>query len=261
MSGTPANASVWADADVYIAPIGSTIPADTSTPFNGSWSLVGLLDGGDGFEQSRDEDKKDHYAWGGILVATSRKNFKLSVKFSVLEDNIATRSLIWPGSTATSIVVPTPANLLIAFEVRMGGKVRRLITANYAQVDVDGSIKDGEEDLAKAGLVATIFPTGATPGVLFIRQAVPTIASIAITPLTLALSLAGANVKPLVATATYTDSSTGVISAQAVWTSATPAKATVDGKYVTGVATGTSNVSCTYGGVTSTAPCVVTVSS
>jgi len=260
MSGTPANASVWADADVYIAPIGSPLPADTSAAFSGAWSLVGLLDGSDGFEESRDQDEKDHFAWGGILVATTRKNFKLTKKFSVLEDNVATRSLIWPGSTATELKVPVPTSILIAFETRSGGKVRRLISANYAQVNLDGSIKDSEEDLTKATLVATIFPTTASPGVLFTVQAVPEIASIAITPLTLALSLAGANVKPLVATATYTDATTGVISAQAAWTSATPAKATVDGRYVTGVATGTSNVSCTYGGVTSTAPCAVTVS-
>lgn len=258
MSGTPANASVWADADVYIATIGTALPADTSTPFSGSWSLVGLLDGGDGFEESRSEDKKDHYAWGGILVATTRKNFKLTKKFSVLEDNVATRSLIWPGSSATSIIVPKPANILIAFETRTGGKVKRLISANYAQVDVAGGIKDGEEDLTKVQLEATIFPTAG--GVLFTRQAVPDIVSIAITPLTLALSLAGANIKPLTATATYSDASTGVISSQATWTSASPAKATVDDHYVTGVATGTSNVSCSYGGVTSTAPCVVTVS-
>lgn len=258
MSGTPANASVWADADVYIAAIGATVPADTSTPFNGSWTLVGLLDGGDGFEESRDEDKKDHYAWGGILVATTRKNFKLTKKFSVLEDNTATRSLIWPGSTASSIIVPKPANILIAFETRTGGKVKRLISANYAQVDLVGSLKDGEEDLTKGQLEATIFPTAG--GVLFTRQAVPDITSIAITPLTLALSLAGANVKPLVATATYSDASTGIISAQATWLSSVPAKATVDGRYVTGVATGTTNVTCAYGGVTSTAPCVVTVS-
>jgi len=257
MSGTPANASVWADADVYIAPIGSTIPADTSTPFSGAWSLVGLLDGSDGFEESRDEDVKDHFGWGGILIATSRKNFKLTKKFSVLEDNAATRSLIWPGSTATQIIVPRPANLMVAFETRTGSKVRRVISKNYAQVTVDGAIKDSEEDLTKRPLAAVIFPDSA--GVLFAVQAVPDIASIAITPLTLALSLAGAITKSLVATATYTDSSTGVITAQAAWLSATPAKATVAYGYVTGVAVGTSNVSCTYGGVTSTAPSVATV--
>jgi len=260
MTGTPANASVWAYADVYIAPIGTAIPADVSTPFSGSWNLLGLLDGSDGFEETRSVDKKDHYAWGGTLVTTSRKNFKLEKKFSILEDNTYTRSLIWPGSSASSIVVPTPVPMLIAFETRTGGKVQRLITANYALIDVDGGIKDGEEDLTKRTMVATIFPTSANPGVLFTRQAVPDIASIAITPLTLALSLAGAKIKTLVATATYTDASTGVITDQANWTTSDAAKATVSHGFVTGIATGTANVSCNYGGVTATAPCVVTVS-
>jgi len=163
MSGTPANASVWADADVYIAAIGSPIPADTSTAFSGAWSLVGLLDGSDGFDESRDEDVKDHFAWGGILVATSRKNFKLTKKFSVLEDNATTRSLIWPGSTASQIIVPRPANLMVAFETRSGGKVRRAISKNYAQVTVDGAIEDSEEDLTKRPLAAVIFPDSSGP--------------------------------------------------------------------------------------------------
>jgi len=60
---------------------------------------VGLLDGDQGFEESRSEDVKDHFAWGGILVATTRSKFKLEKKFTVLEDNVQTRALIWPGST------------------------------------------------------------------------------------------------------------------------------------------------------------------
>ncbi len=261
MTGTTANASVWANADVYIAPIGTALPADVSTPFSGSWSLLGLLDGGDGFEETRSVDKKDHYAWGGTLVTTSRKNFKLDKKFTLLEDNTATRSLIWPGSTASSIVVPTPVPMLVAFETRTGGKVQRLITANYAIIDVDGGIKDSEEDLTKRTMVATIFPTSADPGVLFTRQSVPDIASIAITALTLALSLSGKIIGKLVATATYTDATTGVITDQANWITSDAAKATVSRGYVTAVATGTPSISCTYGGVTSTAPSVVTVSS
>lgn len=257
MTGTPANASVWADADVYTAPLGSTIPANAATPFNGSWSLVGLLDGGDGIEQSREQDQKDHYAWGGILVATTRKNFKLTQKFSVLEDTPTTRALIWPGSTASALIVPKPANIMIAFETRSGGKVKRLITRNYAQVDVDGSIKDGEEDLAKASLIATIFP--AADGTLFDRQYTPDVASLAITPLTLALATAAKNIGKLVATATYTDATTADVTASASWSSSAPSKATVAAGYVTAVAAGTTNVSATFGGVAAPAPCVVTV--
>lgn len=260
MSGTPANASVWADADVYIATdLAAVLPADAATAFSGAWSLVGLLDGGDGFEEQRDQDQKDFYAWGGILVTTSRRNFKLTKKFSVLEDNATTRSIVWPGSTSATIVVPRPVPIKIAFETRTGGKVRRLISRNYAMVDVDGSIKDSEEDLTKVGLVATIFPDAA--GVLFDVQGKPVVTSLAITPLTLAYILADdVYALPLTATATYSDATTAIVSSQAAWSSATPAKATVDGRYVTGVAAGTSNVTCAFGGVTSTAPCVVTVS-
>jgi len=259
MSGTPANASVWADADVYIAPVGTAIPADASTPFGAGWDLVGLLDGSAGFEYSRSEDKKDYYAWGGILVATSRKNHKSMYKFTALEDNAVVRSLVWPGSTATELKVPVVANLLIAFETRSGGKVKRMISRDHVQVDLNGSIKDGEEDLTGRTFDVSVFPDSG--GVLFDKQATPEIASIAITPLTLALSLAGKIIGTAVATATYDDMTTGVITDQATWISATPAKATVARGYVTGVATGSASVSCNYGGVTSTAPCVVTVSS
>lgn len=257
MSGTPANASLWADADVYIAPLGSTLPVDAATPFSAAWTLVGLLDGDAGFEENRDVDVKDHFAWGGILVATTRSKFKMTKKFTVLEDNVQTRALIWPGSTATTIVVPKPVDVMVAFETRNGGKVKRMITRSRAQVDVDGKIADNETDMTAIDLVATIYPDAA--GVLFDVQGKPTITSIALTPLTLALSLAGAAIKTIVATATYSDASTGNVTASAAWATSVPAKATVSAGFVTAVATGTTNVSASLGGVTSTAPCVVTV--
>lgn len=259
MTGTTANASVWANADVYIAPVGTAIPADESTAFGAGWDQVGLLDGSAGFEYSRSEDKKDYYAWGGILVKTSRKNHKSMYKFTALEDNAITRSLVWPGSTATEISVPVVADLMIAFETTSGGKVKRMISRNYVQVDLNGAIKDGEDDLTARTFDVAVYPDDA--GVLFDVQSAPDIASIAITALTLALSLSGKVIGKLVATATYTDATSGDISSKANWISATPAKATVSAGYVTAVATGTSSVSANLGGVTSTAPSVVTVSS
>ena len=169
MAGDPSKASLWADADVYVAAVGTSLPANVDAAFSGSWSLVGLLDGDAGFTTARSEDTADHSAWGGIIVRTSRKGFKLTKKFTVLEDNTTTRSLIWPGSTDTEVVVPRPTNILVAFELREGDTVKRLITKNYAQVDVDGDYTEGEADLTKYPLVATIFPDG--DGVLFTRQA------------------------------------------------------------------------------------------
>jgi len=256
MTGTTANASVWANADVYVAPVGTTIPADESTAFGAGWDLVGLLDGSAGFEYSRTEDKKDFYAWGGILVATSRKNHKSMYKFTALEDNAVTRSLVWPGSTATEISVPVVQNLMIAFETTSGGKVKRMISRNYVQVDLNGSIKDGEDDLTMRTFDVAVYPDD--NGVLFDVQSAPEIESIAITPLTLALTVGEIGV--LVATATYTDATTGDITSKASWITESAAEATVAYGYVTGVSAGTPEISCTFGGVTSTAPCVVTVS-
>lgn len=168
MAGDAANANQWSEADVYLAPLGTAIPTDAKTAFAVGWELVGLLSGEDGFTESRSEDKSDSYAWGGILVKTTRKNFKLTKKFSALEDNEVTRKVIWPGSTPGKIMVPRPTPILAAFETRDGDKVRRLITTKYAMIDLDGDIVENETDLTKYELLATIFPDGT--GQLFTEQ-------------------------------------------------------------------------------------------
>lgn len=165
------NAALWADADVWTAPLGTALPSNATTAFGVGWELVGLLDGDQGFTESRTEEENSFYAWGGILVRTSRRNFKLTMSFTALEDNDVTRDLIWPGSTATSIVVPKPEKILIAFELREGPIVKRLITANYAEVTVSGDITHGEASLTSYPLVATIYPDASEdPAVLLTRQ-------------------------------------------------------------------------------------------
>lgn len=257
MAGDPTKANLWTDADVYIAPLGTANPATVSTVFGAGWGLVGLLDGDDGMPESRDEDVSDIYAWGGIIVRTSRAHFKLTKKFSALEDNATTRSLIWPGSTDSQIVVPRPVPVKAAFELRdpSTGKIERLITRNYAIITVDGDVDKNETDLSKFPLSAVIYPDAS--GVLFDRQAAPTLTALAVAPSTLALTVGVA--KKLTATATYSDASTSDVTALASWASSAPAKATVEYGYVTGVAAGTSNVTATYGAITSSA-CAVTVS-
>ncbi|QOC89881.1 hypothetical protein [Micromonospora craniellae] len=169
MAGDPSKASLWADADVYLAEeLTTPNPATVAAAFSSEWGLVGLLDGEAGFEEGRAEDKSDHYAWGGILIRTSRKNFKMTKKFIALEDNPHVRGLVYPGSTGTEIVVPRHGPRKIAFEVRDGERIERLITRRFAVVDTIGTIKDGEDELKKFEVTVSIFPDGG--GVLFDRQ-------------------------------------------------------------------------------------------
>lgn len=255
MSGDPTKANLWTDADVFVSfDLSATLPADADTPFGVGWDQIGLLDGDDGFPETRDEDTDDKFAWGGVLVKTSRQHFKLTKAFTCLETNATTRQLIWPGSTATRIKVPRPARVLLGFEVREGDKVRRLITSNYAECSLDGDHGENETDLESATIIATIFPTG--DGWLFEEQNTPTLVSIDVEPSTKALAVAA--IGALTATATYDDATTEDVTALATWISSAPAKATVASGFVTAVATGTANVSASYGGQTDT--CAVTVS-
>jgi hypothetical protein len=255
VAGDPLKANLWTDADVYISTnLSATLPANASTPFGVDWDLVGLLDGDDGMPESRDEDTDDKYAWGGILVRTSRAHFKLTKSFTALEDNDTTYSLLWPGSTSTQIKVPRPAKVLVAFEVREGAKVRRLITANYAEVSLDGDHGETETDLESMTFAATIFPTGA--GVLFIKQTTPTLTAIDVAPATKSLTVG--QIGSLTATATYSDASTADVTASASWTSSATSKATVASGFVTGIAAGSATITATYDGHTDT--CAVTVS-
>ncbi|GAA4680515.1 hypothetical protein [Nocardioides nanhaiensis] len=169
MSGNAENARLWADADVYVGEnLSAEVPASVDAEFGATWGLVGLLNGEDGITETREEETGDHYAWGGILVRTSRRNFKLTRKFSALEDNAVTRKLLWPGSGAGKIIVPRPVPVKVAFETRDGAAVRRLITARHAVITVDGDITENESDLTKYELLATIYPNAA--GELFIEQ-------------------------------------------------------------------------------------------
>lgn len=175
MAGDPTNARLWADADVYIAFLADnptpTTPATIDDPFGPDWDLVGLLNGDDGFTESREEETTDHFAWGGLLIRTGRRNFKLTRNFTALESNETTYRLRYPGSSETEIYAPSGNRIervKIAFETVDGDLKRRVISAHEAEVIPDGDVTENEADISAITFMATIYPTAA--GLLFNRQ-------------------------------------------------------------------------------------------
>lgn len=171
MAGDPTNARLWADADVYVSfDLEAEIPTDVETVFNGDWDLIGLLDGETGFTETREMEKSDKYAWGSILMRTSRRNFKETKKFTAFEHNDTTHRLRWPGSdTPGELKVPTkPESILIAFETREGDTVHRLISKYRVECEQDGDFVENEADPASLAFVVTVFPNA--DGVLWIEQ-------------------------------------------------------------------------------------------
>lgn len=175
MAGDVSNARIWTDADVWVSfDLDTVNPTDIDDDFGAGWDLVGLLDGDEGFTEARAEDESDFFAWGGIVIATSRKNFKLTRTFTAFEFNDTTRRLRWPGSDAGQIVVPRPERVKMAWETRTAEVTHRLIAANYVEVVPNGDVKESESAPSPQPFIATVFPDASeSPAVLFIEQSTP----------------------------------------------------------------------------------------
>lgn len=153
MAGSPDNVFLWTEADVlfYNAVTLPTadLPSDVTTPFNtatGKWGYAGLLVGEDGFDLQREWDEADIPAWGYGTIAVSSRNFKATGKVSAREDNPVIQSILWPGSTDSTLVVPKPSNQFVAMEKRdNNGNVKRLISKRPCRLwiptdkDVEGT--------------------------------------------------------------------------------------------------------------------------
>jgi hypothetical protein len=165
VSGDATKAHVWANADVYTAASGSTGPTDLTTAWGVAWSAVGLLDGDEGFAESRSDDVNEFYAWGGKLVKTTKSKHKRQVKFSMLEDNDVTFALLNPGSTRTTasgvntstIKIPTSAEFAIGFETSDGSTKKRRY-AKRATIDNVEDVVDKESGLTVYTVTVTVYP-------------------------------------------------------------------------------------------------------
>jgi hypothetical protein len=157
---------LWTGADVFIASVGATAPTDITTAWPVAWEPVGLLDGDEGFTWARTEDTNDFYAWGGLLVRTTRSKHKRTVTFVCLEDNDVTFDLINPGSTrgtavagvvTSAVKVPVPTEIAIGFEIRDGTKtVRRIV--QRAAIESVAEIKESENAPTVYNVTVVLYP-------------------------------------------------------------------------------------------------------
>lgn len=167
----PENGLILDAIDIYVGAMDVVNPEDIETAYAAEWLQCGIIDGDDGVEESRDWGKDDDFYGlgpaGSILVASVKAQFKLTRSFNFLEDNDATRSLLWPGSTETTLKVPRSQKLKLGMDFwYQNGRKERLITVQHAMIDVAGYTIN--QDLTKFPATATIYPNAA--GELFDRQ-------------------------------------------------------------------------------------------
>lgn len=172
MSGDTANPRVWVDATVSVGPVGTTAPTDIATPLNAAFDDIGLLSE-DGMTESQDQEVTKHYAWGGILVRTTRSKHNRQIKVTALEDNALVFGLVNPGSTvatATGITtrtvhVPGPNKKAWVIETVDGDFTRRRCIPTGEVIEV-GEIKSSDSEMSMVELTIDIYPD--SDGVLYL---------------------------------------------------------------------------------------------
>lgn len=176
MAGNPSNVNIWGNADVYVlfpenlpgSSITDAVPADIDTDPGVFWEVAGLLDGEAGFEEGKEWDKTEHPAWGYGIIIVGHKNFKMTQKFTALEENEVTDRLDSNDDTATHVKVSKPTKAYLMFEtVSDAGVKRRRITTVPASISSGGRTIN-ESDMPSREFEADIFANSDKQ--LFIKQ-------------------------------------------------------------------------------------------
>lgn len=165
MAGDPTKVSMWTNADVYKAPVGTPFPDDVETAWASPWAPVGLLDGDEGFTMARDEETTEHFAWGGLLVKKRKSKHQRTIRFVAMEDNDITFELVNPGSertvalglTTSVVKVPVSAEFAFGFELREGAKVTRRFVERGEITEV-ADITESETDPTVYDMTTTLYP-------------------------------------------------------------------------------------------------------
>jgi hypothetical protein len=133
------------------------------------WKFVGLLDGGQGFEESIEQSTTDHSAWGYGVIATTYGDKKTTLTFTALEENSTVMGLVYDidgmtfddtaGTYSGDLGVRDDTERVrLAFVTTSGSTTRWAATKNYATVVASGAGSESEESLGSKAFTATIFP-------------------------------------------------------------------------------------------------------
>lgn len=172
-TGIPAATTILSITNLTTAELSANATASGSPTVTigatNGWRFLGLLDGGQGFEESIEQASTDHSAWGYGVIATTYGDKKTTKTFTALEENAVVMGLVYDvsGMTFDDVagtysgdlkVREDTARLRLGFETTSGAVVRRNTTANYATVTASGAGSESEESLGSKSFEASIFP-------------------------------------------------------------------------------------------------------
>lgn len=170
-TGDPTQVHPWADADVLFGPLTAATPtggaAFTINATTG-WTFGGVLDGAAGFSETESMDSAGYSGWGVGEIGETRRNYVLSLGFTLMQDDAVSQSLRYDtsgitvsggGYSGTLGQRNLQKRFKLAQEVRSNGIISRRVTKNYAEISAIGDVKRGEDTPVMIPLTFKIRPT------------------------------------------------------------------------------------------------------
>lgn len=243
-----------------------TIPTDGVSPLDEHFHDAGYLSQ-DGITNSTDQDWSDVIAFGGDRVLSVRTSRSESFQFTMIETSADTLPVIYGPDNVTvdeatgNITVvhnsTEPPELVWVFEVALrGDRVKRIVVPAAQTTDIDDiQYQDGSEDpVGYAPTLAALPDSAGNTAYEYVVYSGKTVRSIAVTAAGGAAAPTTVDVgKTLTfaASVTYADGTSAPVTDGVTFASSDTSKATVKGATLTAVAAGTTDVTASFGGVTS----------
>ena len=170
------NIRIAGTGTVWIAPVGTTLPTDSTTALNAAFNNVGFLT--DGFEVNQEYKTKDIEVWQSLeVVRQFPTSISRKVSFEAVETNKQTAALAWGGAVITkttggaySMAIPsTYVNSEYAVVLDMAdGSTNQRIVLPRVTLDSLPKITAGRQDSIKYGFdLQVLQPTDNSAPVLF----------------------------------------------------------------------------------------------
>lgn len=141
---------------VYIAPAGTAVPTDATTPLAAEFRGLGYVSE-DGLVNGVETDTESVNAWGGDTVLTGQTSFTETFTVNLIETNVDTLKVYYGEDNVTEdtetgeiTVVQNSRSLpqqVVVFElVLTGNRIKRIVVPNGQIADRSGEITyvDGE---------------------------------------------------------------------------------------------------------------------
>jgi len=139
---------------VFVAPAGTTVPADATTALAVAFKGLGYVSE-DGLVNSVEADTSNVNAWGGDLVLVGQTTFTEMFTVNLIETNAEALKVYYGEDnvvvSGTDITITQNSdmlpNVVVVFElVLTGGRIKRIVVPNAQIADRSGEITyvDGE---------------------------------------------------------------------------------------------------------------------